>query len=456
MFMAESNLHMLSPTGRSRMWDKSADGYARGEGIAAVVLKPLSAAIRDHDHIECIIRATGVNQDGKTSGITMPNPAAQTSLIRETYARAGLDLSKPEDRPQMFHAHGTGTPAGDPKEAEAISSAFFARGRLDSETLYVGSMKTVVGHTEGAAGIASLLASSLAVQHGTIPPNLHFSELNPSILPFYDGLQVPTSAKPWPKLLPGQLRRASINSFGQYLGAALGFTGLRVERSSDNFTGFGGTNAHAIIEAYEPPPRVPSTGPLFTPLTVSAANERSLRALLSSYSDYLRSNPGVSLRDFAYTLQERRSTLAHRVSFTASTVEEAWQKIDGLLQSDEAPPELSKKHYALPSPRILGVFTGQGAQWPRMGARLVESSPFMAKRVDELDAALASLPVGHRPQWTLRAQLLADQSTSRVAEAEISQPLCTAVQILLVDLLRLGGIRFHDVVGHSSGMRPLL
>lgn len=108
MYIAESKLSMLSPSGRSRMWDKDVDGYARGEGIAAVVLKPLSAAIRDNDHIECLIRGTGVNQDGRTNGITMPSATAQAALIRDTYARAGLDVNKPEDRPQFFHAHGTG------------------------------------------------------------------------------------------------------------------------------------------------------------------------------------------------------------------------------------------------------------------------------------------------------------------------------------------------------------
>lgn len=205
---------MLSPTGRSRMWDKDVDGYARGEGLAAVVLKPLSVALKDGDHIECIIRATGVNQDGKTPGLTMPSAAAQAELIRQTYERARLDLKKPEDRPQFFHAHGTGTPAGDPQEAEAISQAFYPNGASETDQLYVGSIKTIIGHTEGTAGLASLLGSSLALQHGVVPPNMLFENLNPRVAPFYKGLEVPTSAKPWPALLPGQPRRASVNSFG--------------------------------------------------------------------------------------------------------------------------------------------------------------------------------------------------------------------------------------------------
>lgn len=172
--------------------------------------------------------------------------------------------------------------------------------------------------------------------------------------------------------------------------------------------------------------------------------------MLSSYSDYLKANPQISLRDFAYTLQERRSTLSYRVAISASTAQEVSQKIDALLSSQEA-PELSTKHFSVPTPRILGVFTGQGSQWPRMGALLVEELPFASRRLDELDAALASLPRGDRPDWTLRRQLLSDTSTSRIAEAALSQPLCTAVQVLLVDLLQLAGIQFHSVIGHSSG-----
>ncbi|XWW93079.1 hypothetical protein V2A60_001007 [Cordyceps javanica] len=425
MYIAEANLHMLSPTGRSRMWDKDVDGYARGEGVASVILKPLSAAIRDGDHIDCIIRETGVNQDGRSQGLTMPSAAAQAALIRTTYARAGLDLEKPEDRPQFFHAHGTGTPAGDPQEAEAISRAFYSNNA--SDTLYVGSIKTVIGHTEGTAGLASLIGTSLALKHGVIPPNMHFNELNPRIAPYYRNLHVPTSAQPWPSLPTGSVRRASVNSFG-----------------------FGGTNAHAIIEAYEMPPAAPSVGQLFSPLTFSAATQLSLRATLTLYSEYLQNNKSSSLRDIAYTLQEKRSTLAFRAAIAASTTDEAVEMIESLLEADDA-PELGTKHFAIASPKVLGVFTGQGAQWPRMGAMLVEASPFASGRLAELDVALSSLPEEVRPVWTLQEQLLAYKESSRISEAAVSQPLCTAVQILLIDMLNAASVRLDAVVGHSSG-----
>jgi len=201
------------------MWDAGGDGYGRGEGFVAIVMKRLSDAIRDGDSIDCIIRETATNQDGQGAarGITMPSAVAQAQLIRKTYANIGLDLQKPEDQPQYFEAHGTGTKAGDPIEAEAIYSAFFGDNFDQSKQenpLYVGSIKTVVGHTEGTAGLAGVLKASLSVQAGIIPPNLLFNSLNPDIEPFYGPLKVPTEAIAWPTLPEGVPRRASVNSFG--------------------------------------------------------------------------------------------------------------------------------------------------------------------------------------------------------------------------------------------------
>ena len=219
-YIMESKLNMLSPSGRSRMWDADADGYARGEGVAAVVLKRLSDAVADGDHIECLIRETGSNQDGHSNGLTVPNSEAQASLIRQTYARAGLDVgSNVWDRPQFFEAHGTGTKAGDPREAAAIHQVFGQpedSSASASAPLYVGSIKTVIGHLEGSAGLAGLLKGSAMVQRGLIVPNLLFRQLNPDIEPYYNGLQVPTELLPWPELPDGVPRRVSVNSFGSY------------------------------------------------------------------------------------------------------------------------------------------------------------------------------------------------------------------------------------------------
>ncbi|KAI9154717.1 polyketide synthase-1 [Paramyrothecium foliicola] len=439
MYISESNLGMLSPTGRCAMWDVEADGYTRGEGVAAVILKTLSQALADNDPIECIIRDTAVNQDGRTPGLTMPSSAAQASLIRECYARAGLDpIKRLEDRPQFFHAHGTGTQAGDPQEAEAISTALFPEGSgiaSESDKLLVGSVKTVIGHTEGTAGLASLISTSMALRHKIVPPNLHFQTLNPKVAPFFTHLDIPTSPTPW-AVREGHVRRASVNSFG-----------------------FGGTNAHCILEEVLPELKgtitaVDKSSTLFTPLVFSAASEAALRATLDQYLNYLTANPTVDIASLAYTLQHRRSALPYRKTVVATTVQDAIQSLSTLVGSAPDAKEaadIGTRFTTLSKPaRILGVFTGQGAQWPRMGAELIEKSPFAARRVQELDAALQSL-THERPSWSLRDQLLAGKETSRIAEAALSQPLCTAVQILLVDILREAGVIFKGVVGHSSG-----
>lgn len=169
-----------------------------------------------------------------------------------------------------------------------------------------------------------------------------------------------------------------------------------------------------------------------------------------SYSEQLKLNPQISLKDLAYTLQTRRSTLAYRVAITAPTAENASKQLDAIVDGEQS-SSISNRQLSKSSPKLLGIFTGQGTQWPRMGARLLEESPFASKRLAELDDALSSLPTDDRPTWTLREMILADAESSRVAEAAISQPLCTAVQVVLVDLLCQAGIELSAVVGHSSG-----
>ncbi|KAK4078956.1 hypothetical protein Trihar35433_61 [Trichoderma harzianum] len=427
MMISESKLHMLSPTGRSRMWDASADGYARGEGFGAVILKTMSQAIADKDNIHCIIRETGVNSDGRTNGITLPSSESQTTLIRQTYARAGLDWNK--DKCQYFEAHGTGTPAGDPIEARAIHDAFFPSKAADGgDIMYVGSVKTVVGHLEGCAGIAGLIKASEAVRRGVIPPNMLFERLNPGITPYVKNLKVPQQSIPWPETKDGAPRRASVNSFG-----------------------FGGTNAHAIIESYEagsvkaavqkPESIIPN------PLLLSATSTSTLKRMLSATRDFLASDHSTPLQDVLFTLGERRSQHAVRASFAGHSRERLIEKLQIALDDDSwTGTNVDAK---VSQPRFLGVFTGQGAQWPTMGREILKSSAVAAEILQKLQDSLQSLL--DPPSWTLKDQILADKDTSRLAEAAVAQPLCTAVQVMLVDLLSLAGVRFNVVLGHSSG-----
>ncbi|KAI8949604.1 putative polyketide synthase [Xylaria longipes] len=427
-FIIESKLGMLSPDGRSRMWDQGANGYARGDGVAVLLLKTLRSALEDGDNIECIIRETGLNQDGATAGITMPSASAQAALIRKTYARAGLDLLHPQDRPQFFEAHGTGTPAGDPIEAEAIHSVFGAvgDGHEGEKPLYVGSIKTVFGHTEGTAGIAALLKASLALQNKSIPPNLLFEQLSDRVAPFYKQVEIPQTALAWPDVADGK-RRASVNSFG-----------------------FGGANAHAILESFDVTTEDMNEvyGPLFTPFVFSAYSEASLANTLRNYSEFLSADgKATKIHDLAWTLRERRSVLSWRTSIVASSTDDLATKL--LTQVNDHESNVGVRTLADTNNRILGIFTGQGAQYMRMGAELIQSSETARDIIQVLESYLREIPYGEAPTWSLVDELLAEPS--RIQEAAISQPLCTAIQILLVILLQLAGVCFDAVVGHSSG-----
>jgi acyl transferase domain-containing protein len=465
-FIVESTLRMLSPSGKCHMWDIGADGYARGEGFASVLLKPLSRAIADGDRIEAVIREVGINADGKTNGITMPNPAAQASLIRTTYRRAGLDPTNPSDRCQYFEAHGTGTAAGDPQEAAAIHEAFFSGADPNGHgstgrKMLVGSVKTVIGHTEAAAGLAGVLKTVWSMKHGLIPPNLHFKALSPSVEPYYTHLQIPTAIVPWPDPPPGQPRRASVNSFG-----------------------FGGANAHAIIESYTPQMHgadssvigcsetcesesdVPASAlaqlhssphpgndayPFSLPIVISAASLKSLRDVVQSYRTWLAQND-VSIHELAWHQYLRRAALPYRISFSAASTLEALEALDSLLLLDElAIPTAyaARSRIAKPLLRILGIFTGQGAQWPTMSRSLFQQNGVYRDTIRKLDAVLKVCP--HPCPWTLEEQIMAGKDVSRIHEAAIAQPLCTALQIALVDFMRSIGIDFHTVIGHSSG-----
>lgn len=455
MYVAESTLHMLSPDSRSRMWDKSANGYARGEGFAVVVLKPLNQALEDQDHIESVVRETAVNSDGRTKGITMPSAAAQTTLIRQAYRNAGLDPVL--DRCQYFEAHGTGTLAGDPVEARAIRDAFFPEQDPEQQSLPpggdvklpVGSIKTVVGHLEGCAGLAGLLKASLAIQHRTIPPNMHFEELNPSIAPFYDRLHVPTSPMPWPEI-PGTPLRASVNSFG-----------------------FGGTNAHAIIESYEPKTENQDQGSYIDehslderfvgPLILSANSDSSLLETVQNFAEYIRRDIRTDLADLSWVLQARRSDLPVKAFFSGATRQKLLAYMDKYVEENAAAAAVAastgvRADFGAPSysksskeaPAVLGIFTGQGAQWATMGRNLIAHCRLFRESIERCEMSLADL-LEDAPQWSLKAELMADEASSRISDAVISQPLCTAVQISMVDLLSAAGINLHAVVGHSSG-----
>lgn len=417
----------------------------RGDGIASIVLKTLSAAIADGDDVECIIRETGLNQDGATPGLTIPSAEAQKALIRSTYSKAGLNISKAADRPQYFEAHGTGTPAGDPVEAEAIQQAFFGRDiaehgvTLEAKTsgshpphLLVGSIKTVLGHTEGTAGLAGVLKASLAIQNRSIPPNLHLNRPNAEISSICRNIEiVHRTARPWPQT-PGRkemCRRASVNSFG-----------------------FGGANAHAILESYDDSTsdRTSFGRRLFTPFVFSASSDYSLRAMLQGYTTFLSNARSLNAQDLAWTLRARRSLFNHRIYVSAVSVGDLQDQLSSMIQREDGLVSVRCKNNKT-SDLILGVFTGQGAQYARLGAELFEHSNLARTIIQNLESHLTALPASDRPSWSLVAEILASGDSARMSEAAIAQPVCTAIQIMMVELLATAGVHFDVVVGHSSG-----
>lgn len=334
------------------------------------------------------------------------------------------------DAPQFVECHGTGTPVGDPVEARALSEAFIASS-VPGNVIHVGSIKTVIGHLEGCAGLAGVLKVILAIKHKTIPPNLLFNELNPEIKPYYGPLQITKVPLAWPEQPAGTPMRASVNSFG-----------------------FGGTNAHAIIEGFTnehvpiPEDELTPASPLL--LFFSARSASSLLRTITAYIQHLRHNPRINLRDLSWILYSRRSVHRMRASFSGVSRETLLGNMESYVLRCDAGYEPQLVNKASPSHKVLGVFTGQGAQWPAMGRELFLHSPLFRQSIEACEAVLQALPE-HIPAWSLVDELTSSSSSSRTALAAISQPLCTAVQISLVNLLTTAGVKFDHIVGHSSG-----
>ncbi|KAI0101373.1 hypothetical protein GGR51DRAFT_530505 [Nemania sp. FL0031] len=393
---------VLSKDGSCKTFSADADGYGRGEALVAVYIKPLRNALRDGNPIRAVIRATGTNHDGKTQGIFQPSTDAQEALIRQTYRSAAIsDFGETA----MVECHGTGTPTGDPIETKAIARVFGQAG------VYIGSVKPNIGHSEGASGLASLIKMVLALEHRTIPPNIKFKTPNPEI-PFREGnLFVPIDSISWPQ---GRLERVSINCFG-----------------------VGGTNAHVILESagcyLSQEPISPVTSPQL--LVYSATTSNSLITLGKQYEEWLAVNYD-KVGDLASTLAHRRTHLPLRTFAIAH---------DGVVEN-------SKQHSVKSSPnyRVMMVFTGQGAQWPGMGSELLKSQDVFRNTIRSLDQHLKHI-TGGSVSYSLEEELAKVSGESRLHLASISQPVCTAMQIALIDTLRSLDVNPYAVVGHSSG-----
>lgn len=416
MTIAMSKATMLSRDGRCKSFDSRADGYVRGEGAAMLLLRRANEA-RTRNRVYALIRASGVNSDGKTPGISVPSGDAQEALTRRILADAGVRASSVG----YVEAHGTGTPVGDPIEATALGRVFREGRSGEDPTLRIGSVKTNVGHLESASGVAGLIKAALCVKHGQIPRNLHFETGNPAI--DFDGLRlrVVTENEPWAN--PAGPRRAAVNSFG-----------------------FGGTNAHVLIEeAPELPPPAPREGslPRFI-LPLGAHHSDALRALAGAYAESLQN--GTPVRDLLYTASQRRSHGAERAAFSARTEGELIAQLRALAAGN-VPAGCARGVRAEGfSGRPVLVFSGMGTQWWAMARELMEMQPTFRAELERVDQA-----VERHAGWSVLEELSRTEATSRIQETEIAQPAIFAVQTALFALLRHWGVEPGAIVGHSVG-----
>ncbi|KAG5984184.1 Type I Iterative PKS [Claviceps digitariae] len=409
-----SMLGIFNNDGKTFSFDHRAkSGFARGEGVGCVVLKPLEEALKDNDKIRCVIVNTGTNQDGKTVGLSTPSGEAQEELIRQVYERAAIS---PRDTGYV-EAHGTGTKVGDPIEAGALHRVF-GDGRTKRAPLYIGSVKSNVGHLENASGIISIIKACLMLEKGFILPNVHFEKANEAIPLEAWHMKVPVTLRPWPK----DKRFISVNNFG-----------------------FGGSNAHAVLEKLPPSlSNLPTSSKDHPKLFILSANdEASVKKMSSNLSIYLEQHPEIFekriFKDIAYTLCERRSQLPWRLAFTASSCNELAMSLNGVAS-------LPKR--ALSStPKIAFVYTGQGAQWAQMGCELMDIYPVFTRTIHAAANCLERLHAG----FSLVDELFKAKEVSNIGLAYLSQPCCTAVQLAMTDLLSSWGVKPNVVVGHSSG-----
>ncbi|KAK6072395.1 polyketide synthase [Seiridium cupressi] len=489
-----TRLHFLSPEGISKPFNHEADGYSRGEGKATrsplaelnladsiapgaafCVLKPLHLAIKDNDVIRGVIRNSGVNQDGNTPGITLPSAAAQEALIRRVYADANLSLAETA----YVEAHGTGTAAGDPLETSALS-ATFGKSRQAGDPVWIGSIKSNVGHLEGGSGLVQVIKAIMMLEKGEVAPTIWYEKPNPRI-PMEDwNLAVPTELMPWPQDGP---RRISINSFGyggtnghciiddayHYL-KARGLSGhhnvrvagpsrassvdsgIETGYSSDSIDQLReGSKQWKSLEGVEgdvkyKPQAVPKL--LVLSSHEQAGISRTSGGLASYLEEKLKETPGdlferkndaKLLSKLAHTLGARRSALPWKSFVLARSCNEAVSELGDAIKP-------VRTNNTKTAPKLGFVFTGQGAQWYAMGRELMGFSVFR----ESLEAAGRTFVTLGAP-WSLMAEISRDEKSSKLDSANLGQPICTALQVAMVDLLKTWNITPTAVVGHSSG-----
>lgn len=417
-FIGFTKASMLSADGRCKSFDAEGDGYVRAEGGVVLLLKPLQMALADGDHVHGVILASGVNSDGaRKTGITIPSSAGQAELMREVLARSGLAVGDID----FVEAHGTGTAVGDPIETAAIG-AVYGQGR--AKPLPIGSVKANLGHLEPASGLAGLVKTVVALKNRALPPSLHLHTPNPRIDFKKLNLELVTDYKPLTKE-KGKPLIAGINSFG-----------------------FGGANAHVLLQEFVPrsvPSSVAAEEKSLPPLVLSARTDAALRAMARHYADLLSGKSVEDYYDIAYASVFRRDRMEKRLACMPDSVDAALNLLQRYAVG-ESPSGITVED-ALPSKGdVAFIYSGNGAQWVGMGQLLMHESPRFAELLAEVDAVM--LPLAG---FSVVTELRADHAAARIDDTTVAQPLLFAIQVAITTLLKEAGIEPAATTGHSVG-----
>jgi acyl transferase domain-containing protein/acyl carrier protein len=401
---------MLSPTGRCKPFDEAADGFVRSEGCAVVVLKRLDDAVRDGDRILAVVRGTVANSDGHTRNIATPSFQAQVAACRAALAVAGVE----PDSIGAIEAHGTGTPVGDPIEFNSLAETYGTNG-----TVLLGSAKSNFGHTEAAAGALGFVKAVLELQHGVVPPMVHFHRMPEALRNVETGLVVPQEITPWPAG-HGETRRIAVSSYG-----------------------ISGTNVHAILEqapierAALPPVEPSGNAQLVTLSSTSADGLRTTASRLAEWLEH-QTNP-VSLTDLGYTLSRRRGHRTVRTAVLASDLAALEAGLRGIAAGDTPYSEKTGQDDHGP----VWVFSGQGSQWARMGTDLLAGEPFFAATIARLEPLIAA-----EAGFSVTEAMSAADTVTGIDRV---QPTLFAMQVALAEAMAARGVRPGAVIGHSMG-----
>ncbi|GFG73622.1 polyketide synthase [Mycobacterium botniense] len=410
-FLAGTAQGHLSPTGRCHAFDVAADGYVCGEACVVVLLKRLSDALNDGDRILAVVRGTAANQDGHTVNISTPSEPAQVAVYQAALAAAGVDPRTIS----MIEAHGPGTPVGDPIEYSSLAKVYGVE-----SPCALASVKTNFGHTQSASGALGLMKAILALQHGVVPRNLHFTRLPDKLAHIDTKLFVPQKNTDWPDT-SRHPRRAAVSSYG-----------------------VSGTNVHAIVEQ-APEADAPQdisteaamTAPLLFPLSSTSANE--LRRTAGRLADWVHAHQDVTLPDLAYTLARRRAHRPVRTAVIAGSRAELAEALRAVADGDTPYPEAVGHD----DRGAVWVFSGQGSQWAQMGAELLATEPVFAATVAQAEPLIA--------QESGFSVTEAMTSPEIVSGIERIQPTIFTMQVALAATLKAYGVRPGAVIGHSLG-----